>query len=231
MHKLFLLLLFLLPSLSACASFSLVDEQGYTQFSSYLPQELAKRNLPSNNTEIKEASHDNAAYGQILFNQLSPTFMQGQTAQYYLGETFKETMQPRRSTVQFQKNKFVIEHVSQQVEVAMLAVCDWDEDGNKDWLVSCKVTPKKGGAVKTWYLIVPQPLNEHEVLLGTPCALRTCMAANCTIEFYAQAKTVRTQQNKIPTTEVHEYTPGQATITTPEAQPKTTSSTLQERSL
>ena len=153
-----------------------------------------------------------------------------ETAQYYIGETFAETMQPQRSRVRHKENGFIIEHVSQRITVSMLAKADWNGDGDMEWIVSCTVVPKKGGHTKTWYLLVPPPENKEEILQGTPCALWDCFGQSCTLSLRDASKIRRTVKENAPLTEVKEFVPGEKTITTPPSE-KTGNSALQERAL
>ena len=107
-----LLLFLLVPTvlLSACAErFSVLDAKGYGEMANYMPNELTSHNLPTDPHAVQDAVHaGKEPYGTILFQQLSPEFMQGETAQYYLGETFAKTIQPRRSVVRHRQNGFTI---------------------------------------------------------------------------------------------------------------------------
>ncbi|MBQ9536537.1 MAG: hypothetical protein IJU79_01975 [Desulfovibrionaceae bacterium] len=218
--------------LTACGGMSIIDPQGYDTMTQHLSQELAEHNLPN----TKEAyssniSSSNVPYGKILFNQLSPSFMQGAMAQYYLGDTFAQTMQPRRSSVSYTDHGFHIEHVSQSITVTMLAIVDWNQDGHNEWLISCAVTPKQGGPKKTWYLLTPPPLNAEEILLGTPCAILDWQGPSPKIDLPPSTSIPRTKQNNLPLTQVEEFKPGEHTVTTPPTDPQITDPKLNERSL
>lgn len=217
--------------LSACAKMAIFDQEGYEDMAKRMPKELTSRSLPSTHADVENAlQKSKEAYGRILFNQLSPEFMHGETAQYYIGETFAETMQPQRSRVRHKENGFIIEHVSQRITVSMLAKADWNGDGDMEWIVSCTVVPKKGGHTKTWYLLVPPPENKEEILQGTPCALWDCFGQSCTLSLRDASKIRRTVKENTPLTEVKEFVPGEKTITTPPSE-KTGNSALQERAL
>ncbi|MBQ7584943.1 MAG: hypothetical protein IJU40_01675 [Desulfovibrionaceae bacterium] len=228
-----LLPLILLPFLlSACAGFKVIDLQGYEALTKQMPEELKARQLPVSYEEYQSAETSSSKpYGKILFAQLSPTFMKGQTAQYYLGDTFKDTLQPMRSRVSHLQNGFNLEHVSQSIEVRMLAIVDWNQDGKEEWLVSCKVTPRRGVHIKTWYLLVPPPLNSQEILLGTPCAILDCVGAKCQLIVKPSQEIPRMAKNDAPLTEVKEFRPGEQNVTTPPETPKTNETSLKERSL
>ena len=225
------LLLVVLTFLTGCAGFGIVDRQGFTRMAQTMERELAARDLPHTPAEIREAAGaPDKDYGPVLFRQLSPSFMQGQVAQYYIGETFAETLQPRRSVLTRRRNGFHIEHMTQHVDVSMLAVCDWNGDGDREWLVSCRVTPKRGKREKTWYLLVPPPTDSREVLPATTAAVLSCVGGDCRLELRKSDSIARREQAKIPPTEVRDFTPGQKAITAPSAAPGKTSA-LEERSL
>ena len=232
MLRLFLSLLLIL-TLQGCAGLSIINESGYSQMAKQLPNELNKHNLPTERTEYESALvKSKEPYGQILFRQLSPTFIQGHMAQYYLGETFADTMQPRRSTVVHKQNGFVITHVSQIINVEMLAIADWNHDGDKEWIVSCKVTPRRGGHVKTWYLLVPPPLNSSEILQGTPFAIQDCLGTSCTVDIRPSDNIMRSKSSdNTPKTIVNEFKPGEAAVTAPPSNEPKNNTTIQERNI
>ena len=226
-----LLPILLLLMLQGCAGLSIIDESSYALLARDLSNELSKHNLPVSKDEYQSAlTSSGEPYGQILFNQLAPNFMQGQMAQYYIGETFADTMQPRRSKVVMSKNGFEITHVSQIIKVEMIAITDWNNDGDKEWLVSCHVTQRTGSHQKTWYLLVPPPLNSSEILQGTPFAVKDCKGSACTIDIRKDPKTFRQKNaDNLPKTIVNEYRPGEATVTTPPTdKPQNTSDVLEQ---
>ena len=202
--------------LAGCSTMSVVDEQGYLQVMRQMPRELEAHGLPYDREGVQLALAESSyPYGSVLFRQLSPSFMQGQVSTYYLGETFAQTMQPRRSSMTPSKNGFSIEHLSQRVQVAMLAVCDWDGDGKREWLVSCRVVPKRGGHEKTWYLLVPEPADSSEVLKATAVAIWDCLGQSCQLIRLKADHVDRTKEEAGPPTEVKEFVPGEQTVTTP----------------
>ncbi|MCR5815121.1 MAG: hypothetical protein K6G15_11615 [Desulfovibrio sp.] len=210
---------------------SVVDEKGYLQIMGQMPRDLEAHGLPADHEALRLAlSESSYPYGAVLFKQLSPSFMQGQVATYYLGETFAQTLQPRRSSFTPGKNGFTIEHMTQRVQVAMLAVCDWDGDGKREWLVSCRVVPKRGGHEKTWYLLVPEPENSSDVLKPTAVAIWDCLGLSCQLIKLKAEAIDRRKEDAGPLTEVKEFTPGEQTVTTPPEQKKETQS-IEEHSL
>ncbi|MCR4666863.1 MAG: hypothetical protein K5657_06170 [Desulfovibrio sp.] len=221
-------LLFLLCLLQGCATFSVVDEQGYSEASKLMAAEFERHGLPL--TPETKFFSSGESYGHILLTRLSPRFMQGQVKNYYIGDTFKETLQPRRSILSLGKNAFHIEHMTQHVRIVMLAVCDWNGDGEEEWLVRARVTPKHGGKDKTWFLLVPAPRKAEEILNGTPIALRECVGQSCQTTVYKNAIPTRTEENTMPLTNVTEVKPGEQRVTTPDA-PKEQKEDFSERSI
>ena len=201
--------------LTACAGFSVVDEKGYGEAARLMPKQFESHGLPL--TGDAGFQMNRTPYASILFKQLSPNFMQGQVATYYLGDTFAQTLQPRRSAFSPSKNGFVIEHLTQRIHLTMLAVCDWNNDGDEEWLVSCMVRPKRGGHEKTWFLLVPPPRNAQEILKGNPIAIRDCVGQSCTFTVLQEGSIRRMEENTMPLTDVTDVKPGEKTVT---SQPK-----------
>ena len=226
------LLLLPLSLLSGCAGTSVVDTEAYLDMAHHMPNEFLKRGLPVDaQSAERENSSQSIPYGKILFFQLSPDFMQERARTYYLGETFSKTLQPRRSTLKAGRHGFTIEHMTQRVTVKMLASCDWDDDGQVEWLVSCHVVERRGGKETTWYLLVPAPSSKEEILKGTPVALWECLGQSCQLITTGKKAPVRSEKDTLPPSEVEEFTPGEHSVTTPEVPASAPEGSVRERSL
>ncbi len=222
--------------LCACAAtrpVEVVDKKDFLQMARTLRAEMQARRLLDENGAYLEASSllaESVPYGEVLYRQLSPSFMFDDTAGHvYLGETFHATRTPH-SRVQFASNGFTIFHPTQTVKLSMLAVADWDGDGEKDWLVSCRVIPLRGGRTREYYLLVPPPLNARERLNGTVIAVNDCFGLACTL--YVRKSAVPHRASEEAATPVEDVTPGLENVTeAPSEKAGRRNGGLEERSL
>lgn len=207
--------------LSACSKVHIIDGRGYLALADTVPEDIARLDLPRNPDDVQALQKDSdRQYGTMLFTNLSPAFMQGILPVYYIGETFSDTLQPQRSTVQKRKNDFTIDHVSQRVHVSMLATCDWNKDGDTDWLVSCAVTGKKKDTGKNalFYLVVPEP-EEDEIVDAATLAYILDAKGRKSVHVSKDVHVARRPRSTIPETEMHEYAPGEQEITQAPTEP------------
>lgn len=195
-----------------------VEKDQFIRMARAMPKELKARNLLDDQgsyvAPMSFAGYKN--YGDVLFQRLSPSFMFGETAHdVYLGATFAATILPD-SRVKHWDNGFSIRHATQTITVNMVAIADWNNDGQDEWIVSCLVEPRMGGKTRTYYLLVPPPQNSSEILKGTVAAINECFGLSCTI-FVRDSKTIeRTASNPlVPPTEVHDVVPGLQPVTEP----------------
>ncbi len=47
--------------------------------------------------------------------------------------------------------------VERRLEVDMVAISDWDNDAQKDWIIACKLLRSKGANARIYYVVVPNP--------------------------------------------------------------------------
>ena len=213
---------------------TVIDENGFARLVQRMPKELQARRLLTDNgswlTAFSLAGH--GEYGDTLFRRLSPSFMFGDSGHVYLGETFAATPL-RESRVRNRSNGFSISHPTQHLDLNMVAILDWDDDGEKEWLVSCLVEPKKGGLTRTYYVLVPPPRDAGEHLRGTVAAVYECFGLACNLYVRDSRGVTRTAADPLsPPTEVQDLTPGLQTVTTPpDKKPARGSFGLEERNL
>ncbi len=64
--------------------------------------------------------------------------------------------------------------------VALLALADWNGDGDPDWLILCRIEPQTlPGARRDYYLVVTEP--ERSVLKPAVLAVRDCVRGECRV--------------------------------------------------
>ena len=213
-----------------------VEKEEFMRMTHNMKKELQARNLldadgsytaPMSFAGMKD-------YGDILFRRLSPDFMQQPDTAHdiYLGPTFAATILPD-SRVKHWDNGFSINHATQKITVHMVGITDWNGDGQEEWVVSCLVQPKWGGRDRTYYVLVPPPLNDQEKLKGTLAAVYECFGLSCTL-YVRDSKVIQRDAADplAPPTEVHDVVPGLQPVTTPPSKSKSKSSDgLEERSL
>lgn len=211
-----------------------VEKEEFVQMARHMPKELQARRLLDNDgayvAPFSFAGFSN--YGDTLFRRLSPSFMFGDSGHVYLGENFAATLQPD-SRVKHWPNGFSINHATQKLTVNMVAIADWNDDGEDEWIVSCMVEPKMGGRTRTYYVLVPPPRNEREPLKGTVAAVWECFGLACNL-YVRNSKVIEraAADPLLPSTEVQDVVPGLQTVTEPPKKtPADKSDGLEERSL
>ncbi len=214
--------------LGGCASTHIIDGKGYRIMAQTIPSSLEERKLPNDPSSIDETMKKNdEPYGKILFARLSPSFLQGRLPIYYIGETFADSMQPRRSTSQTFPTGFTINHVSQRITVSLLAFCDWDDDSTQDMLLSCDVFAKDTGKNTRFYIAAPAPQASDGILEATVIAIVNDKGA---VETLADEPKLK-KKTQIPPTQFREYRPGEQEITAPPSSQPSQSDTIRERTL
>lgn len=201
----------------ACATtrpVEVVEKKDFIEMARIMRTEMQARHLLDKDGFYMESfspAQDTVAYGDILYRQLSPSFMFDDTAGHvYLGESFHATLTPG-SRVRRQAHGFTIFHPTQTLRVAMLAIADWNDDGEKEWIVSCRVTPLRGGRTRDYYLLVPPPNHPRERLIGTVAAVNDCFGLACTL--YVKKTAAPQRENDIAATPVEDVAPGLENVT------------------
>ena len=235
--RLFRSIVLCLPVLCcACATtrpVDVVERKDFIQMARILRAEMQTHQLLDKDGFYHESSfatEDAVLYGEILYRQLSPSFMFDDTAGHvYLGESFHATRTPG-SRVQRNAHGFTIFHPTQTLRVTMLAVADWNGDGEREWIVSCRVVPLRGGRTREYYLLVPPPKNAQERLFGTVVAVNDCFGLACTV--YVKKSVVLQRESDATATPVEDVAPGLENVTeAPSAGSGRRGKGLEERSL
>lgn len=208
-----------LPALlCACAAtrpVEIVEKNAFIQMARTLRVEMRQRRLLDKDGACQETlfgTDRRVPYGDILYQRLSPSFMFDDTVGHvYLGETFRATRTPH-SRVQHDPNGFTIRHPTRSVRVTMLAITDWDGDGEREWIVSCRTDPLRGGRTREYYLSVPPPKSPYERLNGTVIAVNDCFGLACTLYVKTSSDPRRGARNDdaVP---VEDVTPGLENVT------------------
>ena len=155
-----------------------------------------------------------ADYGRILFERLSPVFRYGASISASVPATFAESAASPHDA-QIHDYGFSLVQGTDKIETNMLASADWDGDGKSDWLISCRVLPENAPWSRTYYLVVKNPGTEG-ILQTRTLALYKCEAYACELH---------SGDSYIPEAPVAEVLPGKRTVTVPPAR-----SGVQERS-
>lgn len=205
--------------LNACARpISVVEDRGFQLMAKRMTKEMQARNILDGSgryldTPLLGEQHD---YGKRLFECLSPSFMLNDAGHVYLGESLAATVSSK-SRVRHHANGFSINHPTQILTVNMLAVADWDNDGTKEWIVSCLVEPKRGGRTRTYYLLVP-PLDgtAKNPVQATVAAVWECfgLACNLYVRNSKHLEPAASDPAQEPTL-VQDIIPGLQTVTEP----------------
>jgi hypothetical protein len=151
-------------------------------------------------------------YGQILFRQLSPSFRYDADNPMAAPKTFAESAASLRD-VHLRDYGFTLKQGLDTVDLDMIAQGDWEGEGQKEWLLSCKVAFGGAPVSRTYYLALPDLEAEGE-LVARVLAVFECVAYDCELHLpQAGAFTYA------PETPVIESMPGQRAITRPPAHP------------
>lgn len=222
--------------LTACATTRPVDvvsQKDFIEMARTLKKEMQQRHLLDGEGAYQQTLFSDSsavAYGDVLYRQLSPSFLFDDTAGHvYLGETFPATRTPG-SRVQRHENGFTIFYPTQSLRVTMLAVTDWNDDGTKAWVVSCRVVPLRGGRTREYYLLVPPPANARERLQATVIAVNDCFGLACTL-YVKKAPMPQNKQAADPSMVVEDVAPGLENVTEAPSATNVTPSSLEERAL
>jgi len=173
---------------------SLLDEQG-----NYLSSPLLT---------LSSKKH----YGNTLFQHLSPAFRYNADNPMAAPKTFAESAASRRE-VQIYAYGFTLKQGLDIVDLNLIAQGDWEGNGLKEWLLSCKVTSDGAPVSRTYYLALPD-LEAEGTLTARTLAVFECIAYDCTLHLPQAGKSAYA-----PESPVIESMPGQRAITSPPAKP------------
>ncbi|MDR1856550.1 MAG: hypothetical protein LBR22_05260 [Desulfovibrio sp.] len=210
-----------------------VEEDKFLLMTKNLTKELQARRLLGEDmsyTSALSVTNMFKDYGPILYRTLSPKFLEGEDARF-LPPASSFSRMAIGGKVRGHDNGFTIDTSTHRIDVDLVAMVDWDEDGETDWIVACKVDPRRGGRSRTYYVLVRPPAEEGESLTGSVAAVAECFGATCT-PYVRESKSFAkvSADPSAPPTEVQELLPGMQNVTGTPA-PKPASKGLEERSL
>ena len=211
-------LFLLLPCVSACSlrSVRVVQEDQFLVMCSRLRPEMTRRSLLDEQGNYLSsplfASALTGNSGETLFQRLSPSFRYNADNPMAAPGTFAESAASSHD-VHIRDYGFTLKQGLDTVELELIAQSDWEGDGQKEWLLSCKVTSGGTSVSRTYYLALPD-LKAEGVLTARTLAVFECIAYECNLHLpKAGAATYA------PESPVIESMPGQRAITSPPANP------------
>ncbi len=161
------LLLICVVLVSACGRpVDVIQKDKFTAMANRMPKELLARDiLDSDGDYVAVASLSAGAnYGNTLYNNLSPNFLFDHVAKNSMS-SFSASLKANES-VNIHKQGFSItnknasKHVHygakvRRIDVDMVAITDWEGDGEQDWIVACRYVEKVGANARIYYLSIP----------------------------------------------------------------------------
>lgn len=193
-----------------------VEKDQFIRMARQMPQELQARGLLDHDGSYLAAFSlaGFSDYGETLFRRLSPAFLLGDAGNVLQGETFAALQAQGR--VKRRPNGFSIDCPAQKLTLNMVAVADWNNDGQDEWIVSCLAEPKTGGRTRTYYLLVPPPRHERKPLKGTVAAVYECFGLACNLYVRDSKVIERAAADPLaPPTVVQDVVPGLQPVTEP----------------
>lgn len=200
--------------LSACSgkSVDVVQPQQFKILADHMSKELIAHNLLDDNRSyvspfVSSSSND---YGPQLYKRLSPSFIFDDSAYGMSASSFAASVTPG-DRAKVNDNGFVINYLRQKVTVNMIALVDWDNDGNKDWLVSCLVEPHNGARTRDYTILIPNPPAEGP-LQAKVIGVYECFGLACTLYMRESATAPTPAENA---SNVSDTVPGLKPVTLP----------------
>ena len=208
--------------LSGCGLFGsskmpqVADNREYAKLIRTLPKTMQQQGLADASLAYEDAGAPNKDYARMMFKQVSPDFLfEEKRHEVYFGDTFHGTLTPQsHEYMDKDRRGFYITHPSQKLSMRMLARVDWNQDGEWDWLMLCTVESYRGGRIRSYYVLAPEPKNDTAMTHGVILAAVTDRgAAKPEIELRDISDYGR-KDNMAPT-EVTEGLPGEMSVTEP----------------
>ncbi len=160
-----------LGTLAACSTkpVTVMQPEQFTLMGNHMGEELISRKILDANMKYtaSTASHSGGDYGKTLYARLSPSFLFDDVAKSS-ATTFASSLKKGEnvhiqehgfsiSTAPTQsKSKVVYAGSGRRIDVSMVAISDWEGDGVKDWLISCRYVKKIGASPRVYYLAIPE---------------------------------------------------------------------------
>ena len=211
-------LLFVLLCLSACGlrSVRVVQERQFQTMCAQLRPEMMRRFLLDGQGNYLSSpllpSASTKDSGETLFRHLSPSFRYNADNPMAAPRTFAESASSRRD-VHIRDYGFTLKQGLDAVDLDLIAQCDWEGDGRKEWLLSCKVTSGGAPVSRTYYLALSD-VKAEGILHARTLAVFECIAYDCTLYVPKSEKAAYA-----PEAPIIESMPGQRAITSPPAKP------------
>ncbi len=242
-----------LAMLTACTTkpVHVIQAQQFKLMAARMPQELIARKLISSNQNytVATAPFTQIKYGQALYDGLNPSFLIGDVVSS-APSTFAQSLSPQEK-VSIHATGFSIEAkapalddkgkpaygaAGRRIDVDMVAISDWDGNGQDDWIVTCRYIKNYGAYPRIYYMVIPRtPL--------APASSMTSIAKKLpatVIAIYEEAgpkgrmylRESKAHDSKKNFGQAQDVVPGLKNITEPpSATKKAPANTVQERNL
>ncbi len=238
-------LLFLVANLNACVTtpVHVVHPQQFTLMSHRMPQELVARKLITQEQRYTVASAPlgSVDYGTLLYTKLNADFLSDHVASTS-NTTFAATLSPKEK-VETRATGFSIFSTAvptsssgkkqygsagRRVDVDIVAVSDWENDGVQDWILTCRYIKNYGAYPRVYYMVIPQnistPIQSQGILQSTVVAIYE--------EAGPKGRVYLRESKALNKAQVHDVLPGLKNVTEPpSAKSSVTTHDVTERDL
>ncbi len=175
MRHIFLLLILSIILVGCGRQVEVIQSHQFKLMADRMPNELIARNVldSSRNYVPTLWGEFESDYGPLLFERLAADFIfedevnsaKATSFANIIRENPKDNiviMRPNGFTVisnlkpKTKKNKSKVK-AERRVEIDMVAVTDWDDNGEADWLVAGKLLRTRGAIPRIYYIVIPNP--------------------------------------------------------------------------
>ncbi len=161
--------------LSACTGrqVNVVQAHQFKLMADRMPNELIARDILDSSRNYTPAMWQTSSmdYGQLLYERLKADFLFDDKVDITQGLPFAQLVRakPKENSVQIRRDGFSITNIKnvrtkksstrieRRVDVDMVAITDWDGDGNNDWLVAGKLLKTRGAIARIYYVVIFNP--------------------------------------------------------------------------
>ncbi len=161
------LLLMCVILVSACGrTVDVIQKDKFTAMANRMPRELLARDILDSDGDYLAVANlsQGADFGNVLYNNLSPNFLFDHVAKNSM-TTFPASVRANEK-VNIHKYGFSIvnknesKHIHygakvRRIDVDMVAITDWEGDGQQDWIIACRYVEKVGANARIYYLAIP----------------------------------------------------------------------------
>ncbi len=160
-----------------------VDKQGFTDMVSCIGPILQDRDIITCKNNYAEPLFPDLTHplpentGEYLFYSLSSNVQNNKTEPHI---TFAKKS-THHSQVSINQFGFTLQQDQFITTVKLLAQLDWYNQGNKDWLLLCRIKTLNKPSFVDYYLIVTPPLSNKDLLQPELIAIRDSASKTCTI--------------------------------------------------